>query len=153
MIPRPPRSPRTDTLFPYSTLFRSGEHASGSWRAYFDSLTLFSPTAYSALPDRAMPGDPEAYPRRDAVADYLEDYAAHFALPIRYGARVAAVEPTNEGGFVVGLESGEAITASAVLAATGTFGSPFIPAIRSEEHTSELQSLMRISYAVFCLKK
>src|SRR3546814_10810404 len=76
-----------------------------------------------------MPGDREAYPRRDAGADYLEDYAAHFALPIRYGAGVAAVEPTNEGGFVVGLESGEAITASAVLAATGTFGSPFIPAI------------------------
>src|SRR3546814_9284055 len=90
------------------TILEAGDHASGSWRAYFDSLTLFSPTAYSALPDRAMPGDPEAYPRRDAVADYLEDYAAHFALPIRYGARVAAVEPTNEGGFVVGLESGGA---------------------------------------------
>ena len=111
------------------TILEAGDRASGSWRAYYDSLTLFSPTAYSALPDRAMPGDPEAYPRRDAVADYLEDYAAHFALPLRYGARVAAVDPTNEGGFVVGLESGEAIAASAVIAATGTFGSPFIPAI------------------------
>src|SRR3546814_21146916 len=55
------------------TILEAGDHASGSWRAYFDSLTLFSPTAYSALPDRALPGDPAAYPRRDAVADYLED--------------------------------------------------------------------------------
>src|SRR3546814_20258525 len=76
-----------------------------------------------------MPGDPDAYPRRDSVADYLEDYAAHFALPIRYGARVASVEPTNESGFVVGLENGEAIAASAVIAATGTFGSPYMPVI------------------------
>ena len=110
-------------------ILEAGDRASGSWRAYYDSLTLFSPTAYSALPDRAMPGDPDAYPRRDSVADYLEDYAAHFALPIRYGARVASVEPTNESGFVVGLENGEAIAASAVIAATGTFGSPYMPVI------------------------
>src|SRR3546814_11810752 len=109
------------------TILEAGDHASGSWRAYFDSLTLFSPTAYSALPDRAMPGDPEAYPRRDAVADYLVDYAAHFALPIRYGSRVAAVQPINVGRFVVGLESGQAITPSAVLEAPGPVRSSFLP--------------------------
>ncbi|WP_222943094.1 flavin-containing monooxygenase [Sphingopyxis sp. OPL5] len=110
-------------------ILEAGDRASGSWRAYYDSLTLFSPTAYSALPDRAMPGDPNAYPCRDAVADYLEDYAAHFALPIRFAARVASADPDNESDFVVRLESGEAIAASAVVAATGTFGSPHMPAI------------------------
>src|SRR3546814_3061255 len=92
-----------------------------------------------------MPGEPDAYPRRDAVAAYLEDYAAHFALPIRFGARVAAVSPIGNGGLAVRLGGGETMMAASVVAATGTF--------RSEEHTSELQSLMRISYAVFCLNK
>src|SRR3546814_3076605 len=102
-----------------------------------------------------MPGEPDAYPRRDAVAAYLEDYAAHFALPIRFGARVAAVSPIGNGGLAVRLGGGETMMAASVVAATGTFGAPHIPVIegRSEEHTSELQSLMRISYAVFCLKK
>src|SRR3546814_938126 len=83
MIRRPPRSTRTDTLFPYTTLFRS-------------------------LGD-ARRGVPHADPARRA-----DD-----AAPCRRG---------------VGSSAGR-------------------PAHRSEEHTSELQSLMRISYAVFCLKK
>src|SRR3546814_4821819 len=80
MIRRPPRSTRTDTLFPYTTLFRSG---SGSQKKY-------------PLPDS---GTATPLPSRGPLA------RPPHALP------------------------------------------------RSEEHTSELQSLMRISYAVFCLKK
>src|SRR3546814_10021601 len=83
MIRRPPRSTRTDTLFPYSTLFRSG---SG--------------------PPRSRRAAPRA-PRSDR----------------HRRPRPAAVPPTARR------------------------------CRRSEEHTSELQSLMRISYAVFCLKK
>src|SRR3546814_14110865 len=63
------------------TILEAGPRATGSWPAYYDSLTLFSPTAYSGLPDLAMPGEPAAYPPRDAVAAYLGDYAAHLALP------------------------------------------------------------------------
>src|SRR3546814_1368890 len=84
MIRRPPRSTRTDTLFPYTTLFRSAVEA-------FDLRAL----------DRAFLDDP--YP----VYHLLRHYA-----PVRQ-----------------------------------------MPDGRSEEHTSELPSLMRISYAVFCLKK
>src|SRR3546814_5425822 len=82
MIRRPPRSTRTDTLFPYTTLFRSGRH-------------------------RELPGatDPRVAPR--SRTPWL-------------GSGRARRRP---------------------------------PRHRSEEHTSELQSLMRISYAVFCLKK
>src|SRR3546814_9822364 len=75
MIRRPPRSTRTDTLFPYTTLFRSGM-----------ILICFS-------------GEPEAFFNADSPISFVLTYH------------------------------------------------------RSEEHTSELQSLMRISYAVFCLKK
>src|SRR3546814_12412169 len=82
MIRRPPRSTRTDTLFPYTTLFRSFGYG------------------YTNLKDR---------PRRALV-------------------------------------NGQSAAGDVALAAART-------AIRSEEHTSELQSLMRISYAVFCLKK
>src|SRR3546814_4528701 len=84
MIRRPPRSTRTDTLFPYTTLFRSC-HGSGHQEPSLVSASAAACSAVSGL--RAMA----------ALAQYI--------------------------------------------------------ASRSEEHTSELQSLMRISYAVFCLKK
>src|SRR3546814_4718068 len=84
MIRRPPRSTRTDTLFPYTTLFRSVRKAPGA-------------TAVTRMPSGAT----------------------------------SCARPTEK-------------PSSAALAAENR---------RSEEHTSELQSLMRISYAVFCLKK
>src|SRR3546814_2734047 len=82
MIRRPPRSTRTDTLFPYTTLFRSEDAVAYAARILQDQLQVF----------------------------------VHFE------------EAMNDSGLI-GM------------------------AARSEEHTSELQSLMRISYAVFCLKK
>src|SRR3546814_5574661 len=90
MIRRPPRSTRTDTLFPYTTLFRSRGDAGLSRRAQ-DS-------------------------RRLVLARRLQGREPRGAAPQRGGAAGALAH-------------------------------------RSEEHTSELQSLMRISYAVFCLKK
>ncbi len=54
----------------------------GSWPSYYDSLTLFSPARYAALPGMPFPGDPEHYPHRDEVVAYLEAYAARFQLPV-----------------------------------------------------------------------
>src|SRR3546814_1298423 len=99
MIRRPPRSTRTDTLFPYTTLFRS------------------VPLGQRRSDLRAA----EADPRR--LRAHARDGCRHAPGP-RRGVQLRA-------------------PAAAVQAA----------AARSEEHTSELQSLMRISYAVFCLKK
>src|SRR3546814_3977667 len=82
MIRRPPRSTRTDTLFPYTTLFRSSD---------FETTHSYSPS---------------------------------FESSSSYNSFSSAA--TSKTSF---------------------------PSYRSEEHTSELQSLMRISYAVFCLKK
>src|SRR3546814_8475280 len=89
MIRRPPRSTRTDTLFPYTTLFRSRQRPSGEGR--------------------------------------------------RATARLLRRQPPQ--------------LRSASAAARRAAPRPFHRRRRSEEHTSELQSLMRISYAVFCLKK
>src|SRR5205807_6789221 len=48
-----------------------------SWRKRYDSLVLFTPRAYSALPGLVVPGDPEGYPTKDEMADYMESYATH----------------------------------------------------------------------------
>src|SRR3546814_1129872 len=134
MIRRPPRSTRTDTLFPYTTLFRSAV-APLAVDMYLASFT--------------------------GIADDLASDASHVQLTLT--------------AFLIGLGAGQLIlgplsdrwgrrpvlvVAVAVFAAAGT-AMVFSPSIevlialrvRSEEHTSELQSLMRISYAVFCLKK
>src|SRR3546814_2320119 len=100
MIRRPPRSTRTDTLFPYTTLFRSQfGRPIGKFQAVQQSLAVLACEA--------------------AAADVASSMAAH--------AR-------DQGG-------------------DGVFETAVAKIRRSEEHTSELQSLMRISYAVFCLKK
>src|SRR3546814_8457527 len=93
MIRRPPRSTRTDTLFPYTTRFRSHHHE-----------------LHAHLPEGPEPGQGD---RGDQEVD---------------------------GGASLGLTALPRVRTQQA-------------AMRSEEHTSELQSLMRISYAVFCLKK
>src|SRR5690348_18365030 len=49
-----------------------------SWRQRYDSLVLFTPRAYSALPGLLAPGDPQGYPTKDEIADYLAGYTEHF---------------------------------------------------------------------------
>src|SRR3546814_2840540 len=104
MIRRPPRSTRTDTLFPYTTLFRSAR------------ITL----------QRALQRGEQAGLAAAVAADHAQPPAA-----LDHQVDVGKQQPAAAA-------QGEM--------SEGNHG-------RSEEHTSELQSLMRISYAVFCLKK
>jgi putative flavoprotein involved in K+ transport len=97
-----------------------------SWRARYDSLTLFSPRALSALPGRAMPGDPEGYPTKDEVADYLEAYARGLRLDLALGAGVRRL--TRERRFRAETEAGDVHLARAVAIATGAFQEPIVPA-------------------------
>src|SRR3546814_20634142 len=104
-IRRPPRSTRTDTLFPYTTLFRSPSMT--------PLFALLQATSVESLPEEAaatvseLAADPNVAAGAEAAGNHLDivQLLLHASIP------------------------------------------------RSEEHTSELQSLMRISYAVFCLKK
>src|SRR3546814_6568276 len=101
MIRRPPRSTRTDTLFPYTTLFRSPLYAADD-HSDIHALVRITPDADGAsLEITDWRARPLVQPQMPSIAE-------------------GAVVPQSW---------------------------------RSEEHTSELQSLMRISYAVFCLKK
>ncbi len=99
-----------------------------SWRKRFDSLVLFTPRAYSALPGLAVPGDPNGYPTKDEMADYLEIYANRFDLPVVLGAGIRWLERVD-GGFRAVTEAGEPIECRAVVLATGAFQRPAIPAI------------------------
>src|SRR3546814_5216042 len=118
MIRRTPRSTRTDTLFPYTTLFRSAECRGLQWQGFAGVIGAVS------------------------------------ASPVRGTAR-------HPGGAIFRADD-RGVTACRLQGA----GSPWVLSrnrhrsritqcgqSRSEEHTSELQSLMRNSYAVFCLKK
>src|SRR3546814_1933956 len=97
MIRRPPRSTRTDTLFPYTTLFRSFGH------------------------------------KRQGNAETLRGFGEAYG----FGVSIVTQASDETGGVFSSSRARELL----------------IEGRRSEEHTSELQSLMRISYAVFCLKK
>src|SRR3546814_1614319 len=102
MIRRPPRSTRTDTLFPYTTLFRSGDGGLILEMSEESRSSDAGGRFWQGLRALLLGNDHEI-----TLRDQIEE----------------AIEEHDENGG------------------------------RSEEHTSELQSLMRISYAVFCLKK
>ncbi len=99
-----------------------------SWRNRYDSLVLFTPRAYSALPGLAVPGDPDGYPTKDEIAGYLERYARHFELPVAMGTGLRSLGPLD-GGFRATTDAGEVVDARAVVLATGAFQRPAIPAI------------------------
>jgi len=71
-----------------------------SWRKRWDSLRLFTPARFDSLDGMPFPGDPNAFPTKDEMANYLESYAAHFALPVRSGVSVDRVSK-QDGKFVV----------------------------------------------------
>src|SRR3546814_2173003 len=112
MIRRPPRSTRTDTLFPYTTLFRSAHRRTGDNRRKRSVRPL-----RGSFSDKSLAAKRHKARRRaewKTACDKIRQHSGQCGLQFRRAT--------------------------------------FSTARRSEEHTSELQSLMRISYAVFCLK-
>jgi putative flavoprotein involved in K+ transport len=107
-------------------IVEAGERPGGNWRHYYDSLRLFSPAAYSALPGLPFPTSPGHYPRRDEVVDYLEQYAAHFQLPIRYNSRIEGVSRQGAGFKLHGAD-GLDYRCEALVVASGAFNQPHIP--------------------------
>ena len=97
------------------------------WRSRWDSLRLYTAARYSSLPGLPFPGDPDSYPTKDDVAQYLSRYARAFALPIRRNTRVTRVS-RDDTGFTAHTD-GESYRAASVVVATGPFQRPVIPAV------------------------
>ena len=105
---------------------RIGDH----WRERWDSLKLYSPAKYDALPGMPFPGKAWRWPTGREMADYLEAYARHVDLPVRSGVRVERVDPTDDG-FIVTTGAGRRLSARQVVVATGPFRQPFVPTFAS----------------------
>lgn len=88
------------------------------WRHRWDSLRLFTSARYSALPGSRFPGDPEHYPTKDEVADYLRDYARRLELPIRLNERVERVAAAGDS-YSVTTRRGSYSARSVVIAVGG----------------------------------
>jgi len=78
----------------------ANDRVGDSWRKRWDSLRLFTPARYNALPGMPFPGPRHSFSTKDEIADYLEAYAARFELPVRTGFRVAQLS-RNGTHFVV----------------------------------------------------
>jgi putative flavoprotein involved in K+ transport len=98
------------------------------WRTgRWDSLVANGPAWHDRFPGLEFAGDPDAFPGKEAVADYFVDYAAKIAAPIRCGVEVTEVRRNPAGaGFRVQTSSGT-IEARYVVAATGPFQRPVMP--------------------------
>src|SRR3546814_4340147 len=149
MLRRPPRSTRTDTLFPYTTLFRSRSPSSSVYPLKLPirlveqllglithSRVWWNTASYKMLPSRRL--------RAPCMVEFRRSSARpEAALPFRDSAlsRSASVCSRRLRSLRAREPYHECCRAD------------LLCAFRSEEHTSELQSLLRIAYAVFCLKK
>ena len=108
----------------------AAERVGDSWRRRWDSLHVFTPARYSGLPGRSFPGRGFSYPGKDDVADYLEDYAASFDLPVRTGVKVEAISK-NGNGYLLAAE-GRRFEADSVVIASGAYHGLRVPAFASE---------------------
>jgi putative flavoprotein involved in K+ transport len=107
------------------------------WRSRWDSLKLFTPAQYDALPGMAFPAPADTYPTKDPVADYLQAYAAAFNLPVRLNARVTRLSKTDDGFEVHTAD--QMYRARQVVVATGPFQVPFVPPMTAKLDPSVTQ--------------
>ena len=89
------------------TILEASDSIGAAWRGRWDSLVLFTPRRYDSLPGLPFPGDPDGYPGRDEVIDYLESYASTFELPVQLNSPVQSLASTNDG-FILNLGNTDA---------------------------------------------
>lgn len=121
----------------------ANERVGDAWRSRWDSLRLFTPAKFDALPGMPFPAYGDAFPTKDEMADYLESYAERFGLPIRTGVRIDRLRK-NGGRFLA--EAGErSFEAENVVVAMSNFQRPKVPDFAGELDPS-IVSLHSIDY-------
>jgi putative flavoprotein involved in K+ transport len=118
-------------------VLEAGPEVGHVWRSRWDTLKLFTPAQYDALPGMAFPAPADTYPTKDPVADYLQAYVTAFDLPVRLNARVTRLVKTDDGFEVQTADN--TFQARQVVVATGPFQVPFVPPMASKLDSSVAQ--------------
>ena len=117
-----------------------------AWRSRWDSLSLFTPARFDGLPGLPFPGDPDHYPGRDEVVDYLTGYAERLALPVRLSSRVTL--GAGRAGRRLRRHGGRATcsTPTRWSIATGPFQVPRVPVDLAERLDPAIEQLHSADY-------
>ena len=127
-------------------ILEKGRRIGESWRSRWDSFTLVTPNWQLQLPGHHYQGDdPDGFLARDEVVAYLEDYAARFDPPIKFGVEVTAVRRDERGEGYLVETTGDDYEAANVVVATGTFQFPSIPEF-SQNLPEEIEQLHSSEY-------
>lgn len=111
-------------------ILEAAERVGDNWRRRFDSLRLFTPARYDALPGCPLPLDGWTFPTKDELADYLESYARRFELPVVTGVAVDSLG--HDGERYVVRAGAHRFEADNVVVASGTFNDPIVPDFASQ---------------------
>lgn len=121
----------------------AGDQVGQSWRARWDSLQLFSPAHFTHLPGMPFPASRWHLPSKDEMANYLQSYAARFALPVRLGWRVERLSRDSDGYLIC--SAGRNLRADVVVIATGPAMQPRLPDI-ADQLDPGIHSLHSVDY-------
>jgi len=122
-------------------VLEAGPEIGHAWRSRWDSLTLFTPAQYDALPGMPFPAPADTYPTKDPVAGYLQAYASALEVPVRLNARVTSLSRTEEG--FEARTADQVFRAGQVVVTTGPFQTPFVPPAAQglDESVTQLHSV------------
>jgi putative flavoprotein involved in K+ transport len=115
----------------------AGARVGDAWRNRWDSLRLFTPARYDSLPGLPFPARGDAFPTKDEMADYLENYAQHFNLPVQLGANVDGL--SKEGNHFIVTAGSLRYEADNVVVAMANYQKPRQPAFARELDSSIVQ--------------
>jgi putative flavoprotein involved in K+ transport len=121
----------------------AGPEIGAVWRSRWDSLMLFTAARFDSLPGLPFPAPPDSYPGKDAVANYLQDYAARFDLPVQLNTPVTALT-RRDGGYVAKAGDRE-LQVRQVVVATGPFHLPVVPPL-AEQLDPAVHQLHSVDY-------
>ncbi|KGR89281.1 oxidoreductase [Ureibacillus massiliensis 4400831 = CIP 108448 = CCUG 49529] len=120
-----------------------GKEVGESWINRYDSLVLFTPRMYDALPGLPLEGDAHGFPNKNEIVSYLKQYANEFNLPIQLQTEVIKVQH-QDGIFYIETLQG-ILQSKNLIIATGAFQTPRIPAF-SQKLSSDINQLHSSQY-------
>lgn len=115
----------------------AADRVGSAWRQRWESLVLFTPRRYNAMPGLSFDGDPDQEPTRDEVIEYLDRYARELDLPVEPHSRVVALDH-HQGRYAAELEA-RTILADQVVVATGPFQQPWIPSFAASSPRTSIR--------------